>query len=315
LVNRPMDWSEKKEKHGIMPKNDFKKGAGKGANLEPLGQKRKSFGSKDNPNLVLLGDNPQRSGPSSAWKQEAEIENKVAFQKFENLCQSIESLIEKKPQTLEIATEKLEKPHRVAKSLTSLLKQKEFGHEFGYDLEKCITRSKRIRDDIRYIEEENMKKSRNVNNTMKKEKGRSNSPNDGKSERICRETSTHSPDSGYNGDNGFMQRSDHQIKSEYGNHNQISSPDATLRNFYDSIQIFVLKTLKNYRDAGIIPAEWVNDKTKPISTKIYEVEVTNWQQQGEPLHTIDLTSAMKENMMKYISKTIAPFNQSMLSRY
>jgi len=259
-------------------------------------------------------------GHSSAWSQEPEIENKVAFQKFEKLCQSIDSLIKKKPQTLEKTTETLEKPHRVAKYLTSLLKQKEFGYQFEYDLEKCITRSKRIRDDIRYIEEENMNKSRNVNISIKKEKGRSNSPNDGKSERIGRETSTHSPDSGYNGDNGFMQRSDHQIKSEYGtngdlNHNQISSPDATLRNFYDSIQIFVLKTLKNYRDAGIIPAEWVNDKTKPISTKIYEVEVTNWQQQGEPLHTIDLTSAMKENMMKYISKTIAPFNQSMLSRY
>jgi len=259
-------------------------------------------------------------GHSSAWSQEPEIENKVAFQKFEKLCQSIDSLIKKKPQTLEKTTETLEKPHRVAKYLTSLLKQKEFGYEFGYDLEKCITRSKRIRDDIRFIEEENMNKSRNVNISIKKEKGRSNSPNDGKSERIGRGTSTHSPDSGYNGDNGFMQRSDQQIKSEYRtngdlNHNQISSPDATLRNFYDSIQIFVLKTLKNYRDAGIIPAEWVNDKTKPISTKIYEVEVTNWQQQGEPLHTIDLTSAMKENMMKYISKTIAPFNQSMLSRY
>jgi len=322
LVNRPMDWSEKKEKHGIMPKNDFKKGAGKGANLEPLGQKRKSIGSKDNPNLVPYGDNPQRLVQSCfTWKQETEIECNVAFQKFEKLCQSIDSLIEKNPQTLEKATTTLKKPDRVAKCLTSLLKQKEFGNEFGYDVDKCVTRSKRIRDDICYIEEENMNKSRNLNTTIKKEKGRSNSPDDGKSERTGRETSSnHSPDSGYNGDNGVMQRCDQQIKSEYRtnadlNHNPISSPDAVLRNFYDSIQIFVLKTLKNFRDAGEIPPEWVNDKTKSISTKIYDAEVTNWQQQGEPLDTIDLTSDMKKNMVKYISNTIVSFNQSMLSRY
>jgi len=117
-----------------------------------------------------------------------------------------------------------------------------------------------------------------------------------------------------------MQRCDQPIKSEYRanadlNYIQISSTDAVLRNFYDSIQIFVLKTLKNFRDAGEIPPEWVNDKTKSISTKIYDAEVTNWQQQGEPLDTIDLTSDMKKNMAKYISNTIVSINQSMLSRY
>ena len=60
LLNRPLDWSEKKDKHGIPLKNDKKRAAGgfNGSNTEPLGKRRRpssTFGGPDNPNNIPLG--------------------------------------------------------------------------------------------------------------------------------------------------------------------------------------------------------------------------------------------------------------------
>ena len=67
LLNRPLDWSEKKDKHGIPLKTDKKRAARResgfnGSNSEPLGKRHRSssssstsYGSSDNPNNIPLG--------------------------------------------------------------------------------------------------------------------------------------------------------------------------------------------------------------------------------------------------------------------
>merc|ERR1719445_2341084 len=123
LVNRPMDWSEKKEKHGIMPKKDYSKGAGRGANLEPLGQKRKpSFGGKDNANLAPLGER-QRTGNSIEDVITSDVDTEIPFKKFDNLCDSIERYIEKcsNPSNGKV----IKRARRVTENLISVLKTKE----------------------------------------------------------------------------------------------------------------------------------------------------------------------------------------------
>jgi len=128
LVNRPMDWSEKKEKHGIAPMKIFVKGAGKGANLEPLGQKRKSFGSKDNPNIAPLGERPRRSDDHIEFDQKLEIETASPFQKFDKLCESIETYIENCAGPA--STKTLDRSVQTMKRLSSLLKEKELTRKF-----------------------------------------------------------------------------------------------------------------------------------------------------------------------------------------
>ena len=102
LVNRPIDWSEKKTKHGV-GKGDRKRTANcNGSNSEPLGKRHRrslsssTFGGPDNPNNIPIG------GTSAATDHGTKFEFKPlspkeqgqqVIQKLTTFCQKIQDCL------------------------------------------------------------------------------------------------------------------------------------------------------------------------------------------------------------------------------
>jgi len=312
LVNRPMDWSEKKEKHGIMPKKEFSKGAGRGANLEPLGQKRKtSFGGKDNANLAPLGER-QKTGNSIDDDIASDMDTETPFKKFDNFCDSTERYIEtcSNPSNGKV----LKRAKRVTEVLISVLKTKEQSRIHRPKFLISELNSNKIWGTIQEYEGENVNKGKRMVHTIKNKSDGSMSPHNVSQKNTQNTASSKTSPIRSNGDNGFVQRPARPIKNEYSqnvdvNQNQISTVDSNsiesiLSDFFDSIRVFVLKILKTYLDYGTITREWINSKSKSISQQIYNAEVSNWQKRRISLETIALTPGMQENMQKFISQII-----------
>ena len=100
LVNRPLDWSEKKTKHGIQLKGDRKREAScNGANTEPLGKRHRrsspslGFGGRDNPNNIPLevSSSKEDHGTKFDFKPLSKQEQgKQVIEKLTTLCRKIE---------------------------------------------------------------------------------------------------------------------------------------------------------------------------------------------------------------------------------
>jgi len=296
-----------------MPKKDFSKGAGRGANLEPLGQKRKtSFGAKDNANLAPLGER-QRTSNSIENDMEPDMDTEIPFKKFDNHCNNIERYIEKCPNPSN--GKKIERAKRVMENLISVLKTKEQSRIYRSELLIRESNSNRIRDIIQQYQGENNNKGKRMIHTIKNESDGSISPHN-VSQKNTMNTASYASPIRSNGDNGFVQRPDRPIKKEYGqnvdeNQNQSATLDSAsiksiLTDFFDSIQVYVLKILKTYLDYGTITRDWLNASSKPISQQIYNAEVSNWEKRNS-LHTIALTPGMRKNMDDYLQKYVSNY--------
>ena len=103
LVNRPLDWSEKKTKHGIQLKGDRKRMAHcNGSNSEPLGKRHRrssscsTFGGLDNPNNIPLGGNSYASDQCDNFNFQPlspEEQGKQVIQKLTTFCQKIQDCL------------------------------------------------------------------------------------------------------------------------------------------------------------------------------------------------------------------------------
>ena len=103
LVNRPLDWSEKKTKHGIQLKGDRKRMAHcNGSNSEPLGKRHRrsssasTFGGPDNPNNIPIGGNsstPAQCNNFNFHPLSSEEQGKQVIQKLTTFCQKIQDCL------------------------------------------------------------------------------------------------------------------------------------------------------------------------------------------------------------------------------
>merc|ERR1712141_853916 len=136
LVQRPVDWSASKEEHGIAPTSKNKNIVGKGANLEPLGERRKpTFGKRDYSHLDPVG--PTSNGPSNHREtatQDEDIEKPL--RKMENLLDFLVA------NTNKLTKANKESTVKVVHALLSILEKQFNKNDISPDHQRRIDRLK-----------------------------------------------------------------------------------------------------------------------------------------------------------------------------
>jgi len=267
LVQRPVDWSASKEEHGIAPTSKNKNIVGKGANLEPLGERRKpTFGKRDYSHMEPVC--PTSNGPSNHRDIAAQDEDiEKPLRKMENLLDFLDA------NTNKLTKANKESSAKVVHALLSILEKQYNKNDISPDHQRRIDRLKLKTIPSAGINEANRGDLHKKSNSSK------------------------IPNCDIN--------SNQLLQNHYGNMISTSqSPSVQdsmeFEDFKDHVIKYVMKVMKSEVEVETFGRQNFNRFSNQWAKEIFSAEIKRWRHENLDPKAISLHERMKEKISNHV---------------